>query len=192
KALEEERVPRFAVEPIVGQGSVYEKTELTAWADLAIKNTSTCVTLLDVSVKIVQSLLVCQGTDEVPKGTYRLFKYDPEWSPYGVYWSGRTDIPRQFGRPIHPGEAEFATIAFHHQDSGALAVFNTLAQTTMFESKITIEVSSPNSNTWKGDFYIAYQPKGMGDKFEFVDWESWCNNHAAIEQSTPDKGDSQT
>jgi len=193
KVLEEERVPKFAVEPFVGECSNYEKTELTAWADLKIENTSTSVPLSEVSVKIVELLLVCGGpnTGEGAKGTYRLYEPLTKWPPASAYWSGRTGAPGQFSRPINPREAQYATIAFHRKNGSGLGEVNVLSHPPLLESKITIEVSSPNSNTWKGDFYIAYQPKGMGDKFEFVDWESWCKNHAVIEQSTPDKGGSQ-
>lgn len=164
------------VRPTTGKPTNYERNELTAWADLVIKNTSP--SSADMSVKIVEVVQVYEKENEQGKGTgiYHLFEPSPKWSPASVYWSGRTGTPRQFVRTVQPNESQYATIAFHHRNMSGIGTFNTLTQPPLLESKIVIEVSSPNMRTWQGTYYIEYHPPGR-DSFEFVEWASWCKNH---------------
>jgi len=53
----------------------------------------------------------------------------------------------------------------------------------MQEARIVIAVSSPNMNTWRGVYYIAYVPPHQ-DEFEFVEWDLWLKSHNVIGQST--------
>lgn len=189
RVLEEERIPKFAVAPLCGKRSSYDRNELTAWADLGIENTNPSVALIDVSVKIVELTGVYEKrTDEwVRTGVYFLGNPVVELSPASVFWSGRTREQGQFSRTIRPHEREYATIAFHPVGGNGLALLNTLNQTIVFESRIAIEVSGTGSNTWRGEFYIEYKPIEMGDEFVFVDWDSWCKTHTIIEKSNHDK-----
>ncbi len=185
--LEEEQKPKFIVKPTNSKREQYENTELTSWAELAITNDSS-THLNDVSVKIMECVNVLEKTDREDGrdlGKYFLATIS-EWHPSSVYWSGRTGDTNEANRPLKPTETQYATIAFHHKHGTGLGTFNILAHPPMTEAKIAIEVSSPNSNTWRGEFYIGYRPAST-DRFEFEEWETWCKSHEIIEPSIPDK-----
>ena len=184
--LEEERIPKFAVKAFPRKPALYERSDFTSLADLEIKNTSTSVDLVDVSVQIVEAVLVLEKREK--SGLFFLHEPTDAWTPSNVLWSGITGTPGEYSRPIHPQEKQYATIAHHTGHSGTGA-FNTVNQSPVYGNKIVIEVSSSKMNTWKGEFYIEYHP-AKRDEFEFEEWDSWCKSHQLIE-STLGSGDSQ-
>ncbi len=187
--LEEERIPKIIAVPITGNRARYEAVRYTAWAELKITNTSSSMPLNDVSVKIMELTQVLEKQDG--RGSYFLHEPYPSWNPSNVYWSERNAQPKQLTLAISPNESKCALIAFHGELSPDLGIFNTPTYPVMLESKIVIEVSSPNSETRRGVYYIEYHPPTR-DEFEFVEWDSWRESHNVIEQSTLGKGDSQT
>lgn len=190
--LEEERIPKFAIHHTSGKSIMEDRNELSSWAELKIRNTSTSVDITDVKVKIVALMRVYEEQDEkgVGTGKYRLTKPYPEWEISSVIWSGRTGNPGEIGRTIHPNETECTAIAYNLKNRNDVAVFNVRNFPPVWESRITIEVSGTGSNTWKGVYYIEYHPPRT-DEFEFVEWNTWLKTHKVIASSTPDKGDYQ-
>ena len=176
--LEEERIPKIVAEPITCKPASYERVSKTAWAELKIKNTSSDVPLEDVNVQIAELIGVFEKQDE--RGVYFLHDSYPDWNPSNIYWSESNAPANQLSITIPPGATRYALIAFHPDLGPALGIFNTLTYPPMLESKIAIEVSSPNTLTWRGEFYIEYHPPGR-DEFEFVEWDSWCGSHNVIE-----------
>ncbi|MDO8715794.1 MAG: hypothetical protein Q7J73_03180 [Dehalococcoidales bacterium] len=168
------------VTPITGEKSDYEGHELSAWADLEIKNTGPQSS--DMRVKIAEVMLVYEEKDKEGRGIgiYHLAEPTPKWSPANVYWSGITGEPNQLVRTVQPGETQSAPIAFHHKNGSGIGVFNTRTHRSLLESRIAIEISGTGSNTWRGFYYIEYHPPRT-DQFEFVEWDLWCKNHKVIE-----------
>lgn len=175
--LEEERIPKIIVSPTTGKPISYEKNELSAWAELEITNIST-FPLQEVTVQILETVLVLEKQDT--RGSYFLHQPSERWNPSSVFWSGRTGPAGEFSRSIPPKGTQYATIAFHPKPGSGLGTFNTLTHPPMQESKITIEVSSPNINAWRGTYYIEYHPASTDD-FEFIEWDEWCRGHDVIE-----------
>lgn len=180
--LEEERIPKFAIHHTSGKSIMGDRNELSSWAELKIRNTSTIVDIADVKVKIVALMRVYEEQDEkgVGTGTYRLIKPYHEWEISSVIWSGRTDNPGEIRRTIHPNETECTTIAYNLKNRNDVAVFNVRNFPSVWESRITIEVSGTGSNTWQGVYYIEYHPP-IKDEFEFVEWTEWLKTHELIE-----------
>lgn len=145
RLLEVERIPHIEVKALVGKPQSYDRSELTTWAELEIRNTSSSIDLTEVSVKIIEATFVYEDQDGKGKGTgtYQLHRGYPNWSPSNVYWSGRTGQPDQFRRPINRLEKQYATIAYHHKLGNALAPYNILTKPNVLESKILVEISSP-------------------------------------------------
>lgn len=187
-ALEKERQPSIGVHPLPYKRAPYERDNKTACAGLEVKNTSSEVDLNSVSVQILEVMQVFEIQDEkgVGTGTYGLFDRYPKWIPANVYWDSSSAIGNQFEIPIPRGATKVALTAFHRQNGPALGFLNTPTYPPMQESRIVIEISSPNMNTWQGTYYIEYLPSRQ-DKFDFVEWYSWCTNHHVIERQ-----DSQT
>ncbi len=161
--LEEERIPRFSVVPITGVRGLYERTVYTAWAKLEIKNTSPAIPLEDVSVQIVELTEVYENEDVkgVRLGVYHFYEPYPSWNPSLVYWSEGNALANQLSISIPPGATRYWLIAFHRENDGGLGTFKTPNYQYTPQSKIVIEVSSPNSPTWRG---IAY-PGEIGRLF---------------------------
>lgn len=181
--LEREQIPKFKIRPIEGKPQNYEQNELTSWAELEITNDSSAP-LAIVKVQILECARVFEKMDDdgYPTGEYWLDDSSKDWNPSNVYWSGRTGEPKKFDRVIAPHEPQYAPVAFHHKMGGGLGVFNILTHAPMMESRIVVAISSPNSNTWKGAFYIGYHPSSI-DKFEFTEWDEWETTHTVIKKS---------
>jgi hypothetical protein len=77
---------------------------------------------------------------------------------------------------IPSGATRCAEVAFHGEHSPALGTFNTPSYPVMLESRIAVEVSSRNSNIWRGLYYIEYHPSAR-DEFEFIEWDLWRKSH---------------
>lgn len=191
--LEEERIPHIELQPTTGKKASYEQGNKTAWAELKVTNTSSSVPLEDVSVQIVELVQIYEKQNEqgVGTGIYHLHEIYPNWNPSNVFWSERNTLANQLSILIPPGDTKYAMIAFHLESGPDLGLFNTPTNRHILESKIVIEVSSPNSAIRRGAYYIEYHPPSK-DEFEFVEWDSWCENHKVIDQLTPDKENSPT
>lgn len=186
--LKGERLSCFEVRSLTGKSTRYEKSDYSAWAELEIKNSNPNVSLENVNVQIVELVHVFEKQDE--RGSYFLHEPFPGWNPSSVYWSERNASTRQFSMQIPPVATRYAMVAFHTQYGGGLGVLNTPNYPPMLESKMVIEVSSPNSRTYRGEYYIQYHPPSM-DEFEFLEWDLWCKSHNVTKQPTPDREGSQ-
>jgi len=187
-ALEKEKQPQIEVHPFPSKRPSSERHNKTAWAALEVTNTSSGVDLDNASVQILELMQVfeCQDEQGIGTGTYSLHELNPRWSPANVYWSERNAPANQLQISIPRGATRLAIIAFHSENGPALGCLNTPQYPPMLEHRIVIAVSSPNMNTWRGVYYIEYLPPSQ-DKFDFVEWDSWCSSHHVIERSTLDK-----
>lgn len=184
-ALEKEKEPCIEVHPLPCARASYERRDKTAWAVLKVKNASSWVDLEKVNVQIVELMQVfeCQDDQGIGKGVYSLNEPYPLWTPANVYWDESNALGNQFEIPIPRGATRLALIAFHWEMGTALGYLNTSTRPPMLESRIVIEISSPNMNTWQGVYYIGYLPPSQ-DRFEFVEWDSWCESHPVNERSS--------
>lgn len=194
--LEEERITRIACKPSSGRRDWDWQHERLMWAELQVTNTSPTLTLCDVEVRI-SSCVYVQITVQDDSGDYVLIDlYD--WNPVTVCWSERDANRDQLKTNISPSATKSALIAFSDDSNGSTAIINAIVHQRPIiigGARIGIEVSSPDSALWKGDFYIECHPNYLGGAratFEFVDWELWAASRNVIDRSGFDKGDSQT
>jgi hypothetical protein len=167
--LEVEKIPRVEVRPFACFPSAYEQSRYSTWAELQITNTSSSP-LKDVSVQIRENVGVYQLRDEPDKGKFFLGAgMEDQWRPANVFWSESNVGPNQLITSIPAGATINAVVAIHNKISPALGYFNTSTHPPFSESKIMLEISSPDMNIWKGEYYIEYHPPRT-DKFEFVEW----------------------
>jgi len=184
QALEEERIPKIIAKPITGKRANYESNKNTCWAELKITNTSPSVPLMNVTVQIVELVQVYERQNEEGEsmGVYSTHEPYPNWSPSNVYWSERNTLTHQLTLDISPNESKCAMVAFHGDNKPALGVLNTPTYPIMLESKIVIEVTSPDSSRWREAYYIEYHSPST-DEFEFIAWDEWLTNHTLIMES---------
>lgn len=182
--LEKEKEACIEVNPLSCKPAAYERGTKTAWAALKVKNTSSGVDLENVSVQILELMQVIekQDTQGIGMGIYDMYERYPRWTPANVYWDESNAMAKQFEIPIPRGATRVALIAFHLKDGPALGFLNTQTYPHMMEYRIVIAISSSSMNTWQGVYYIEYIPPG-GDKFEFVEWNSWCEGRNVVEHS---------
>jgi len=200
RTLEEERIPRFNVSARGGHRFDKWEHEHLMWAELNIKNTSRSITLEDVEVRIVNLLDVVEKQDE--PGKYDLYSLH-KWNPIQIYWSERNAPAMQLKRDIPPDDTKIALIAFSDNSNGPPAVINTptTSKPLLFSlgHKIDVEVSSPNSAIWKGEFYIQCHGKYVTKEFpyyteatiEFETWNKWLDKKGITDLLINDKEDSQ-
>lgn len=181
----------ITVKPVTGKRARNEQNKKTAWAELKIINASE-INLQEVSVQIVELVQVYEKQDGqgIGTGIYHLHEPYPSWNPSNVYWSERIYLPNQLNVNIPPNSTGYAMIAFHEEHAPALGSFNIPTHPQMLESKIKVEISSPNFAIWKGSYYIEYHPVAR-DEFEFVEWDLWCKSHNVIDESNLDQRDYQ-
>jgi hypothetical protein len=182
--LEDERIPRIKVITRSGRRSDNWEHEHLMWAELEVVNTSTNLTLKDVEVRIVNLLDLVEKQDE--QGEYILFNLY-KWNPIQVYWSERNAPKAQLKQDIPPNDSRIVLIAYSDNSNGPPAVVNTptSAKPLVFSGKhkIDIEVSSYNSATWRGEFYIECYgkyitkefPYSTDATFEFEIWDNWLD-----------------
>src|SRR4030042_1430830 len=182
--LEKERIPHISVDVRGGHRSDNWEHEHLMWAELDVRNTSSSLPLNDVEVKVVNLLDIVEKQDE--PGKYILFSLH-KWNPIQIYWSERNAPAMQLKRDIPPNDVRTALIAFSDNSNGPPAVINTptTSKPLLFSlgHKMDIEVSSPNSAIWKGEFYIECHGKYVMKEFpycteatfEFEAWDKWLS-----------------
>lgn len=178
RALEQERIPRFAVKPYGDRRQRDWQHKHLMYAELQVTNTSPGLTLNDVELRIVSCLYV-QGKQDEPNNYVLVDLHD--WNSTSIYWSERDAPPSQLRLSISPGATKTALVAFQDNSNGLQSIFNAPTPAIIVGgAKIEIEISSPDSALWKGEFYIQCHPNYLGGAkatFEFVEWEIWLANH---------------
>jgi len=197
---EKEKAPTIAVRPNSGRRQWDYEHQHLMWAELEITNTSYNLPLPDVEVRVASCLQLIEKQDE--QGHYALYDMH-NWNSTNVCWSERNAKPAQLSLLIPPGSTRNALIAFCDNSNGNWSIFNAplIPKPQILNgAKIEIEVSSPDSALWKGEFYIKCHPNyatkdfpyRIEATFEFVEWQTWIDTHNVISLSVLDRGDSQT
>ncbi len=183
---EREKEPRIEVQILTGKREHDYQHQHLMWAELDVKNTSISLPLRDVEVKIADVIDILPRQDA--PGKYILYPVQ-KLSSMSVCWSERFSSPNQLKLTIPANSSRCALVAFSDDSNGRWTCFNTPISPKpilLGGACIHIEVSSLDSSTWKGLFFIECHPNyvnGPRARFELVEWETWKANH---EITTPE------
>jgi len=192
QTLEEERIPKFKVEPHTGKRSWDNENPHLMWAELRVTNTSPVVTLRNVEVQIATQLDILEYIEGGRDAPIKLQLYDRGvWSRVSVLWSALEVTSSTTKINIPPGATKVALLAFQNDSNGGKTIYNapTSPKPMSFQgAKIEVEVNSEDSALWKESYYIECHPNytdGTLARFEFVEWSKWLTTH----KLTPNKED---
>lgn len=201
--LEEERIPKVTVTPEGDRRHwEHQSTEHLMWAELTIRNTSPIKTLYNVEVRVTKYTTTQEKLDK--SGEYLLMEGLADFKASQVYWSRRDADPPHLAIDIPPNSARTSLIAFSNNSNGPPAILNApIKQILSLGGKLEVEVTSPDSAAWKGEFYIechqhyvsslqqALDKGGIPPTFEFIPWEQWLETHPIASERVLDRVDSQ-
>jgi hypothetical protein len=186
--LNEERVPGMTAASRTGLHSLGIGAHLM-WAELEVYNTSPTLPLADVRVRVVDSECIFQDQDN--PDLYKNLGHElNDWSPITLRWAQSDYITAI----ISGGASRTLLVAFSDDSNGPPAVFNDLDHTRCsLESKITLEISSPNSATLHSSYFIQCHGNYVGGpsaRFEFVPWEGWVSIRTDVDlDNVPSEAD---
>ncbi|GEM_PF-4855014 len=183
--LEEEQKPKVSVALHDGYREFPGQHEHLLWAELRVSNLSPTVALRDVEVSIIDMKEVMEKQDNpLTFSVMPLILWD--FSPFNLLWSASGGQPSA-QRTINPGASQTVLVAYSDDSNGPPGTINSsgVKRPLPVETKLTIRITSRDSASWLGEFYIrchgkyvrsyqdALQGHATNPRFEFTEWKAW-------------------